>query len=544
MKPDLIRGTALSAAMGLVTEPLLTLEIEGEEFSFMVDTGAMVSLIQPGISKAQLRLCDVQARVITGTQLDILGEQEINFKLYDKGEHMNFVHTFVVSPLKRCSSDILGMDFLQRVGAGISLTTQSLRIGQLSFPLKNQGQEIHETRYLINTERAGSLNHNSEEWKDEPDEDWEGTVELVGAVTVPPLSARIARCRVVRRDDSMANVNDKVPRQQVVLIEPEGLPRILMARIVATLSNCDASNASGLGPPVVGKSPLVIERISPCETVVPEIIDDTFVTDSIDGFLKVGAGECLSELPDSGSRVVTTSLEKDLQAVVSSLPVENVYDNQVDTLKINAAQIGTKGLEKLPQDRENKGYSSIKNKGKNIQQRTQVLGYVPIQIVNLSLEEVDIEAGNYIGVASPIQVEETQEHKGYNVNTVKRVNSAKQDSFDAYLREKLAHIKGEDRSMLENALRRYKHLFYGLNSEELGCTSQVEHSIETGDARPIKQNPYRIPYALKPVVDEHIEEMLDKEIIEPSMSPWSSSIVLVRKKSRDGSAKYRFCIDY
>ena len=98
--------------------------------------------------------------------------------------------------------------------------------------------------------------------------------------------------------------------------------------------------------------------------------------------------------------------------------------------------------------------------------------------------------------------------------------------------------------MLENALRRYKHLFYGLNSEELGCTSQVEHSIETADARPIKRNPYRIPYALKPVVDEHIKETLDKGIIEPSMSPWSSSIVLVRKKSQDGSAKYRFCIDY
>ena len=164
---------------------------------------------------------------------------------------------------------------------------------------------------------------------------------------------------------------------------------------------------------MVGKSPLVIESISPSETVVTEIVDDTFVTDSRDRFLKVGAGECLSELPDSGSRVVTTGLKEDLQAVVSSLPLENIRDNQVDTLKINAAQISTKGLRKLPQDRENKGYRSTKNKRKNIQKRTQVLGYVPIQIVNLSLEEFDIEAGTYIGVASPIQVEETQEHKGY-----------------------------------------------------------------------------------------------------------------------------------
>lgn len=59
----------------------------------------------------------------------------------------------------------------------------------------------------------------------------------------------------------------------------------------------------------------------------------------------------------------------------------------------------------------------------------------------------------------------------------------------------------------------------------------MEHSIDTGDARPIKINPYQIPYTLKPVVDARIDEVLEKEIIEPSMSPWSSSIVLVQKKS-------------
>ena len=70
---------------------------------------------------------------------------------------------------------------------------------------------------------------------------------------------------------------------------------------------------------------------------------------------------------------------------------------------------------------------------------------------------------------------------------------------------------------------------YGIGISDIGCTSQVQHAIETGGARPIKRNPYRIPHALNPVVDEHIDEMLKKVIIEPSVSPWSSSIVLVQK---------------
>jgi predicted aspartyl protease len=39
--------TSLSVVKDLVTEPILTLEIREKELEFMVDTGAMVSVIQP-----------------------------------------------------------------------------------------------------------------------------------------------------------------------------------------------------------------------------------------------------------------------------------------------------------------------------------------------------------------------------------------------------------------------------------------------------------------------------------------------------------------
>jgi hypothetical protein len=102
----------------------------------MVYTGAIVSLIKPEISKAQVQACNVQARGVSGTRLDVSGKQEVEFTIRTKQKCMT-LHTFVVSPLDICSTDILGLDFLQRVGAEISLTSRSLTIDNHLFPLSD-----------------------------------------------------------------------------------------------------------------------------------------------------------------------------------------------------------------------------------------------------------------------------------------------------------------------------------------------------------------------------------------------------------------------
>ena len=122
----------------------------------------------------------------------------------------------------------------------------------------------------------------------------------------------------------------------------------------------------------------------------------------------------------------------DLQARNGSLPVEDFDGNQVDTIQINAAK-GEKGHETVTRA---KSLNSITTIQRNIQPRTQVLGWVPIQIANLSLEEVDLEKQMYIGVAFPVQVSNTQVLEGYNVNVIRQGTSARQNDFEKYLKEK------------------------------------------------------------------------------------------------------------
>eukprot|EP00731_Ephydatia_muelleri_P026442 Em0018g542a len=82
--------------------------------------------------------------------------------------------------------------------------------------------------------------------------------------------------------------------------------------------------------------------------------------------------------------------------------------------------------------------------------------------------------------------------------------------------------------------------FTDVMSDLPGKAELVEHRIETGDAKPVRLPPYRLPHAYRDIVKKELEEMEKYGIIEKSTSDWFSLIVLAKKK--DGTL--RFCIDF
>ena len=112
-----------------------------------------------------------------------------------------------------------------------------------------------------------------------------------------------------------------------------------------------------------------------------------------------------------------------------------------------------------------------------------------------------------------------------------------QELFD----ETISHAKlsMSHQQSLAALLRRHGDVF-ATGPTDLGFCAVLQHDINTGNAAPIKQSPRRPPMSARDAEDDILDEMLETGVIEPSNSPWSSPVCMVKKK--DGT--FRFCIDY
>ena len=84
------------------------------------------------------------------------------------------------------------------------------------------------------------------------------------------------------------------------------------------------------------------------------------------------------------------------------------------------------------------------------------------------------------------------------------------------------------------------HDVFVLESNELGCTSAIEHEICIENSEPFKERFRRIPPPLLEEVRTSLRDMLEAGVIRLSQSPWCNVVVLVSKK--DGAL--HFCVDF
>ena len=108
--------------------PTVRVRIAGFPRTVIVDTGASISLIQPGVGTSEVRCSSITPFALTGNKLHVEGEQRVSFNL--NGE--TYTHDFCVSYMATGADALLGTDFLRKMDAHLDFGKEKLSLRKAS----------------------------------------------------------------------------------------------------------------------------------------------------------------------------------------------------------------------------------------------------------------------------------------------------------------------------------------------------------------------------------------------------------------------------
>lgn len=126
-------------------------------------------------------------------------------------------------------------------------------------------------------------------------------------------------------------------------------------------------------------------------------------------------------------------------------------------------------------------------------------------------------------------------------------NPSEQPSPDGLLnalkldRAAYQHLSDLQFKSLQDLILKY-HECFALDGSVIGCVppeSGVFHYINTGEASPVTQKPYRLSHHESCWLKIELKRLLRLGVIRPSSSPWMSPVVLVKKPN----GGLRLCVD-
>ena len=162
--------------------------------------------------------------------------------------------------------------------------------------------------------------------------------------------------------------------------------------------------------------------------------------------------------------------------------------------------------------------------GRSLADGTKTEAYLPC--MNLSPEPAYIEQDKVVGVIDVIDYAD-------GPDIICHPKESEKPKFN------LEHLTNEEKGKMLKLLNKNLDIF-SKNRTDLGRTQLCEHEINIEDSAPIRQYPRRKSPEARRLKNELIEQMLESDVIRPSVSPWASPILLTKKA--DGST--RFCIDF
>lgn len=151
---------------------------------------------------------------------------------------------------------------------------------------------------------------------------------------------------------------------------------------------------------------------------------------------------------------------------------------------------------------------------------------MPVRVLNLTHEKINVDKGQLVGKIETVQIATEQPASPSPLSVEKQIHVGHQ-------------LTAKQEAEFSELIKRF-HDVFALTENDVGNTDVVQHTINTGNVKPIRTAPRRLPHCHQQEAESQLEWLLENKIVRPSSSPWSSPIVLVKKKN----GAMRMCVDY
>jgi hypothetical protein len=556
---------------------MLVVEIKGIRVPFIVDTGAAITVLQSYMAKnLSLRISPYTAPVssASGHNVSILGQAFL--PIYCESHYLPF-HAVVVDAPGAAFTGLLGLDFITKYGADVIITERVLKMSNIELPLyKKDDSRVPKQLNCIGSVVLDDSSHPA-------------TLDLVNSYQ-PVWNCHGNQIANIGLETGVFNCATPANTDYYVGTDVTGrLEQVDLSNWVPD-QRCytdPAADWSVLLPPEIGTggrgvqtgrssghtrdtTPINLEMLADpnrCSTKDPAPISLDVLTDQ-GSFCTPDSAPVRIDVPTDRSdrdtrgaahgKMITAEevglhLNKqrhdDFAVTTDSSTVKNTIDSKSESdscFTFNLKLIDKKTIDRSSLCLLEVGVSDCLPGTELI-----ISGYdaysglflvdavvtvnehhrVPILVGNMSLHPVTlskldhfIACNLYTSVDNIFTLDAETEFDPWPASStdcdeIKPIEEA----FD------LSHLDPDTKALVVDLLRDYEDIFVH-GKVGLGCTDVVEHHIDVQGGAPVKKPPYRVPFALREVLRKNIDEMIQKGVIRPSTSNWSSPMILVKRK--------------
>lgn len=166
-------------------------------------------------------------------------------------------------------------------------------------------------------------------------------------------------------------------------------------------------------------------------------------------------------------------------------------------------------------------------------------GYAKVAVVNSNDTPIEIE--------NSVMTAELNDLKEYDQYEVRYEEKLKHRDRIKYLRENLpmSHCNENEKKAIDWIITNYSDVFF-IEGDMATFTEASQHYIPLKPGtQPIFTPQYKIPQAHREIIDQHIDKLVEDDIVEDSTSRWNSPVLLVPKKENArGEKQYRLVVDF